>query len=72
MDQETKVALLEQEVNFLKSEVSTIKADIRDKFDRIEKKLDDAIRGRPSWATAIIMSGLLTICTGLIVYIVSR
>lgn len=72
MDQDTKVALLEQEINFLKTEVATIKTDVRDKFDRIEKKLDDAIRGRPTWTMTMLLSSLMTICTGLTVFVLTK
>lgn len=72
MDQETEIALLKQEVGFLKTEVICIKEDVRTKFDRIEKKLDDAIKGRPTWATTIVFSSLMTVCCGLIVFLVTR
>lgn len=71
-DQETEIALLKQEVNFLKQEVSSIKTDVAQKFDRLEKKLDEALAGRPTWAVALVISGLLTVTTGLVVYVFAK
>ena len=45
------------------------------KFDRLEAKLDlvlQAARGRPTWAVALAISGLMTVVTGLIVYLVTH
>lgn len=72
MDQDTELALVKQEVVFLKSEISCIKADVKEKFDRIEKKLDEALSGKPTWAMAILLGGLMTICTGLAVFILTK
>ncbi len=68
----TEIALLKQEVNFLKSEVNDIKNDVREKFDRLEKKLDEALTGRPTWALTLVISLLLTVTTSLTVYIVTN
>lgn len=67
MDQETKVALLEQEIDFLKKEVNGIKDDLKTKFERLEQKLDEALKGRPTWAVTLIITMLSTITTGLAV-----
>lgn len=67
-DQETELALLKQEVNFLKIEVSTIKKDVSQKFDRLEVKLDEALAGRPTWAVTLVITALCTIVTGLAVF----
>jgi hypothetical protein len=72
VDTETKLALLEQEVGFLKIEVESVKEDVRNKFDRLEKKLDEALKGRPTWAVTLIITLLSTICTGLVVAFISR
>lgn len=72
IDHETELALVKQEVTFLKGEIATIKADVKEKFDRIEKKLDEALAGKPTWSTALIISGLMTVCTGLGVFILTK
>ena len=49
--------------------------DVGKKFDRLEAKLDQvlqAARGRPTWLIALTISGLMTIATGLIVYLVTH
>lgn len=71
-ENETELALLKQEVGFLKTEIDSIKTDVKDKFDRIEKKLDEALAGKPTWGVALIVAGLMTTCTGLIVYNFTR
>jgi hypothetical protein len=71
-EQETELALLKQEVNFLKTQVNAIQTDVREKFDRLEKKLDEALVGRPTWAVTMAISSLLTIVTGLSVFLLTH
>lgn len=71
-EQDTDIAVLKEQVNSLKDRLSTLEKDVQSKFDRIEKKLDDAIKGRPSWAMAILLSSLMTICTGLAVFVLTK
>lgn len=68
----TDIAVLKEQVTSLRDRLGTLEKDVQSKFDRIEKKLDDAIKGRPSWAITIILSSLMTICTGLAVYLLTR
>ena len=72
MNDDTELALVKQEVNFLKTEITSIKADVKEKFDRIEKKLDEALKGRPTWTITLTLGGLMTICTGLAVFILTK
>lgn len=72
MDQETEVALLKQEIGFLKTEVNSIKEDVKTKFDRLEQKLDQALKGRPTWAVTIIITVLTTTSAGLVVAFLAR
>ena len=72
MGEDIELALVKQEVNFLKSEIVSVKADVKEKFDRIERKLDEALKGRPTWSITLILGGLMTLCTGLAVYAVMR
>ena len=71
-DEDIELALIKQEVNFLKLEIASIKTDVKEKFDRIEKKLDEALSGRPTWVITLILAGLMTICTGLAVFILTK
>ena len=75
-EQDTAVAVLQEKVKFLESQLCTIQKDVHDKFDRLEVKLDMALKaiqsGRPTWAVAGALTGLMTVCTGLIVYLVTH
>lgn len=71
-DQVTAVAVLNEQVCSLRSRVDAMEISIDTKFDRIESKLDETIKavsGRPSWGVVLALSGLLTISTGLTVFI---
>ena len=72
MDQDITVAVLVEQVTSLKSRLGALETDVQTKFDRIETKLDEAIKGRPTWAVAIMLGGLMTICTGLSVFILTK
>lgn len=69
-EQETAIAVLQEQIRSLYHRLGCLEVDVQQKFDRLEKKLDDALKGRPSWAVTIVVSSLLTISTGLIVYLV--
>jgi len=75
-DQDTAVAVLQEKVKFLEGQLSAVQCDVRDKFDRLEVKLDLALKaiqsGRPTWAVALLIAGLMTVCTGLIVYLATH
>ncbi|TGE31340.1 hypothetical protein [Desulfosporosinus sp. Sb-LF] len=65
---ETKNEAQEYRLNSLEIEVGK-------KFDRLEAKLDyvlEATRNRPTWLVALTISGLMTIATGLVIYLVAR
>ena len=74
MDQDTAVAVLVEQVTSLKSRLVALEKDVQSKFDRIEGKLDEALNavrsGRPTWAVTMLITGLMTLCTGLAVYTV--
>ena len=76
MEQDTAVAVLVEQVTSLKSRLETLEKDVQTKFNRIETKLDealDAVRsGRPTWAVAMLIAGLMTICTGLVMFIITK
>jgi len=76
-EQDTAVAVLQEKVKFLESQLCAIQVDVRDKFDRLEVKLDMALKAiqsdrRPTWSVAGALTLLTTVCTGLIVYVVTR
>jgi len=72
----TSIAVLQEKVKFLEIQLGAIQNDIRDKFDRLEVKLDLALKaiqsGRPTWAIALLLGGLMTVCSSLIVFIAVR
>lgn len=74
-DLSTRIAVLETKNEAQEHRLNTLEADVGKKFDRLEAKLDqvlDATSGRPSWIVALAISGLMTIATGLIVYLVTK
>jgi len=76
MDADTAIAVLQERVKFLEGQISAIQCDVRDKFERVEAKLDTALAaiqaGRPTWSIALLIAGLMTVCTGLIVYMATH
>ncbi|MDR3587152.1 MAG: hypothetical protein P4L59_17835 [Desulfosporosinus sp.] len=71
----TRVAVLETKNEAQECRLNSLEADVGKKFDRLEAKLDqvlEAARSRPSWLVALTISGLLTIATGLIIYLVTK
>ncbi|SPF49309.1 conserved hypothetical protein [Candidatus Desulfosporosinus infrequens] len=71
----TRVAVLETKNEAQECRLNSLEADVGKKFDRLESKLDqvlEAARSRPSWLIALTISGLLTIATGLIIYLVTH
>ena len=71
----TRVAVLETKDEAQEARLNSLEIDVGKKFDRLEAKLDQvlqAARGRPTWTVALIISGLMTIVTGLIVYLVTH
>ena len=71
-EEDVRVAILEEKVKYLEGIVTGIQLDIREKFDRVEKKLDDALRGKISWIMSLLLTALCTTTTSLIVYITTR
>jgi len=74
-DLKTRVAVLETKGEAAEVRLNSLEIDVGKKFDRLEAKLDQVLqvaRGRPTWAVALIISGLMTMVTGLIVYLVTH
>lgn len=74
-DLKTRVAVLETKDEAQEARLNSLEGDMAKKFDRLEAKLDqllDATQGRPTWTVAITLSGLLTVVTGLIVFLVTH
>ncbi|TGE31339.1 hypothetical protein [Desulfosporosinus sp. Sb-LF] len=70
----TRVAVLETKNEAQECRLNSLEIDVGKKFDRLEAKLDlvlQAARSRPSWVVALTISGLMTITTGLMVYLVT-
>ena len=74
-DLKTRVAVLETKNEAAEVRLNSLEIDVGKKFDRLEAKLDQvlqAARGRPTWVVALAISGLMTIVTGLVVYLVTH
>jgi hypothetical protein len=74
-DLKTRVAVLETKDEAQEVRLNSLEIDVGKKFDRLEAKLDQVlqtVRGRPTWAVALIISGLMTVVTGLITYLVTH
>jgi uncharacterized coiled-coil protein SlyX len=61
-----------KEIEYLRKSTDTIQEEVREKYDKLDKKMDgmdgkltEAINGRPSWGVAFALSGLLSIVVGL-------
>lgn len=71
----TRVAVLETKSVSQEARLITLEADVGKKFDRLEAKLDEvlqATRSRPTWLVSLTISALLTIATGLIIYLTTH
>ena len=74
-DLKTRVAVLETKDEAQEARLNSLEIDVGKKFDRLEAKLDQVLqsaRARPTWTVTIIISALLTICTGLAVAFITR
>ncbi|SPF47252.1 conserved hypothetical protein [Candidatus Desulfosporosinus infrequens] len=74
-DLKTRIAVLETKDDAQECRLNSLEIDVGKKFDRLEAKLDQVLRaaqGRPTWVVALAISGLMTVVTGLIVYLVTH
>lgn len=75
-DQDTAIAVLQERVKFIESQLSAIQQDTQNRLDRLEEKLDAALdafhSGRPSWSVTMLLASLMTISSGLIVYLTTH
>jgi hypothetical protein len=70
----TRIAVLETKNDAQECRLNSLELDMGKKFDRLEAKLDEvlrAARSRPSWIIALTISGLMTLTTGLSVYVIT-
>ena len=74
-DLKTRVAILETKNEAQEARLNTLEVNVGKKFDRLEAKLDEvleAARGRLTWTVTIAISGLMTVATGLAVFVVTH
>jgi hypothetical protein len=64
----TAVAVMQTEIAALKVQ----NVELNKIMNKIFEKLDEIAQGRPTWAVAIIISVLISICVGLIVFTVTH
>ena len=67
----TLVILKESQMNF-ETEMNRKFDNLDPKFEKVFLKLEEIAQGRPTWAVAIIMGGLCSLCVGLSVYVMSH
>ena len=75
----TEIAVLQTKLTILKETQAAFEAEMNrkmdsldPKFEKMYAKLDDMALGRPTWAVAIIMGGLTSLCVGLTVFVMSH
>ena len=74
-DLKTRVAILETKNEAQEARLNTLEVNVGKKFDRLEAKLDEvleAARGRLTWTVTIAISGLMTVASGLAVFVVTH
>ena len=75
----TEIAVLKTEMAIMKNQQTcfenamTSRMDNLDpKFEKIFNRLNDVALGRPTWAVALLIGGLSSVCVGLIVFTASH
>ena len=62
----------------LEERLATVEADNINQGNQIEimandiKEIKDKLLGRPSWSVTLIITSLMTICSGLVMFILTR
>ena len=76
MEQDTAIAVLVEQVTSLWGRLETLEKEVQAKFDRIETKLDEALNavrsGKPTWVVSILITGLMTSCSGMGMFILMK
>jgi flavin-binding protein dodecin len=71
----TAIAVLQTEMEILKTQHSCFEATMNSKMDGLGPKFErifDKLDGRPSWEVTYALGGLSSLCVGLIVYVVCK
>ncbi len=71
----TRIAVLETKEEASEARLNSLEIDVGKKIDRLEAKLDQVLQasqGRPTWTVALTITGLMTVVTGLIVFLVTH
>ena len=75
----TAIAVLQTEMTVLKNQQVSLENNINrkvdeltPKFEKIFEKLDEVAQGRPTWTVAIVITTLFSVCSGMIVFIISK
>lgn len=53
-------------------DLQELKKDVKEVKDAISKINIELVRGRPSWAVTALVTGLVSVCTGLIVFLATK
>ena len=76
MEHDAAFAVLVEQVTSLRGRLESLEKEVQAKFDRIEGKLDEALNavrsGKPTWVISILITGLMTSCSGMGMFILMK
>lgn len=68
---ETEVRLMKESHMLFEIEMNKRLDSFTPLFDKLFEKMDEVIAGRPTWAVTYLLGGLFSLCTGLVVFVLS-
>lgn len=75
----TAIAVLQTEVTILKNQQASFESEVNKKldnlspkFEKLFAKIDEIALGRPTWVVTYLLIFLFSLCSGLIMYIVTN
>lgn len=71
----TAIAVLQTEMTILKNQQSSFENEVNHKLDNLSPKFEKIytkLDGRPTWIVASLLAVLFSLCSGLIMYIVTN
>jgi hypothetical protein len=67
---QTKMNTIERLQTAFETAINKRMDDLGLKFEKVFDRLDEIAQGRPTWGTTLILSGLFSLCVGLITFMV--
>jgi len=74
-DLRIRIAVLETKDKVDQTRLNALEIEVGKKFDRFEAKLDQVLgsaNGRPTWTISLLITGLVTIVTGLTAFVLTH